>query len=60
VTPLTLGANNKVPGATTANDQDGYSSFFTFTANRAHFTGESCAITADCQTGKTCTAGVCQ
>ena len=60
VTKLTLGANNKVPVATTMSDMDAYSAYLTFTANRAHFTGETCATTADCQTGKTCTAGTCQ
>jgi cysteine-rich repeat protein len=60
VTPLALGANNKVPNATTMNDMDGYSAYFTFAANRAHFTGETCATTADCQAGKTCTNTTCQ
>jgi hypothetical protein len=38
---------------------DAYSAYFTFTANRAHFTGETCAVTTDCQSGKTCNGGVC-
>jgi cysteine-rich repeat protein len=60
VTPLALGAGNKVPVATTMNDSDAYSSYLTFTANRAHFTGESCTATAQCQAGLTCTGGVCK
>jgi hypothetical protein len=60
VMPLSLGPGNKVPSATTMNDMDAYSSYLTFTANRAHFTGETCAATSDCQTGKTCTGGVCK
>ncbi len=59
VQPLALGANNKV--TVPAGDTDAYSSHWTFNANRAHFTGESCATLADCQTGKTCSAGgACQ
>jgi cysteine-rich repeat protein len=60
VTPLALGAGNKVPVATTMNDDDAYSSYLTFTANRAHFTGETCTTAAECQTGLTCTGGVCK
>jgi len=61
VTPLTLGAGNKVPNSVTANDQDAYSSYLTFTANRAHFTGETCTASSQCQTGQTCsTSGICQ
>ncbi len=59
VTPLALGTGNKVPSATTTGDTDAYSSYLTFTANRAHFTGETCAMTTDCQAGQTCTTGVC-
>jgi hypothetical protein len=59
VQTLSLGANNKVTQST-ANNSDAYSAFLTFTANRAHFTGETCAMTTDCQTGKTCTGGHCQ
>ena len=51
--PLSLGAGNKVQQNVSA-DQDAYSAYLTFTANRAHFTGETCTVTADCQTGKTC------
>jgi cysteine-rich repeat protein len=36
---LTLGAGNKVPTNQTIGNLDGYSSFFTFAANRAHATG---------------------
>jgi hypothetical protein len=31
-----------------------------FNANRAHITGETCAVTADCQTGKICVSGTCK
>jgi hypothetical protein len=58
VQPLALGPLNKVtvpPG-----DNDAYSSFWTFGANRAHFTGQTCYAATDCQTGKTCNAaGTC-
>jgi cysteine-rich repeat protein len=58
ITVLHAGAMNKV--TVPAGDGDAYSSYQTFTANRAHFTGESCASTAQCQTGQTCpAAGVC-
>jgi cysteine-rich repeat protein len=59
VRPLMLGANNKVATDLTG-DTDAYSSFFTFTANRAHASGESCAVTGDCQAGQTCTSMVCR
>ncbi len=36
---LTLGAGNKVPSAQTTGNDDAYSSYMTFTANRAHVTG---------------------
>ena len=55
---LTLGANNKV--TLPANDNDAYSLFLTFTANRAHLTGETCTVAADCQNGTTCVSGTCQ
>ncbi len=58
VQKLVIGANLKVTPAPTS-DMDAYSSYLTFTANRAHFSGESCTITSECQTGKTCTAGTC-
>jgi cysteine-rich repeat protein len=60
VKTLTLGTGNKVPTAQTTGDNDAYSSYMKFDANRAHITGESCSITADCQTGKTCVSGTCQ
>jgi hypothetical protein len=47
---LTVGANKKVT-VTAANGTDAYSAYLTFTANRAHLTGETCAVTSDCQTG---------
>lgn len=59
VTPLTLGANNKV-SQDVSNDDDAYSAYLVFTTNRAHFTGETCVATSDCQTGKTCSGGVCK
>ena len=40
-----------------ASDADAYSSYWTFAANRAHFTGQTCLATSNCQIGKTCTAG---
>ncbi len=60
VTALTLNATTHKVNQATANDDDAYSAYLTFTANRAHFTGQTCAATTDCQTGKTCTAGVCK
>lgn len=55
------GPFNKVTQNVTA-DADAYSAYLQFAANRAHFTGQTCAVTADCQAGKTCPAGggVCQ
>jgi cysteine-rich repeat protein len=61
---LTVGANKKV-NVTAANGNDAYSAYLTFSANRAHLTGETCLVTSDCQTGKMCvgamgtTAGAC-
>jgi cysteine-rich repeat protein len=60
VTPLALGAGNKVPVAVTMSDDDAYSAYFKFDANRQHFTGQICTATAECQTGKTCISGTCQ
>jgi hypothetical protein len=57
-TTLVVGANNKVQ-LTSADSNDAYSSAFTFAANRAHFTGETCQTTSQCQSGQTCTSGVC-
>jgi hypothetical protein len=37
---LTLGAGNKVPDSQVTGNTRGYSSFFTFTANRGHATGK--------------------
>jgi cysteine-rich repeat protein len=56
VMKLSLGTNNKV-AQNVAGDDDAYSAYLTFTANRAHFTGETCTVTTDCQTGKTCPTG---
>jgi hypothetical protein len=60
VRALTLGAGNKVPTSQITGNVDAYSSYLTFTANRAHATGETCTVTADCQTGLTCTSNVCR
>jgi cysteine-rich repeat protein len=60
VTHLSLGANNKVPTSATNGDEDGYSSYMTFGANRAHFTGQVCTANTDCQTGQTCNSGTCK
>jgi cysteine-rich repeat protein len=57
---LTLGALNKVPLTLTTGNDDAYSSYMKWNANRAHITGEACTATSDCQAGKTCTGGVCQ
>jgi cysteine-rich repeat protein len=57
---LTLGANNKVPTTQTTGNKDAYSSYLSFTANRSHLTGETCSVTTDCQSGKTCNNGTCQ
>jgi len=60
VQPLTLGPGNKVPVSQTNGNNDAYSTYMKFDANRTHITGESCAVTSDCQTGKACTASTCQ
>lgn len=60
VKTLALGAGNKVAASQTTGDLDAYSAYLTFDAKRQHITGETCAATADCQTGKTCMAGVCK
>jgi hypothetical protein len=57
---LTLGALNKVPLTLTTGNDDAYSSYMKWNANRAHITGETCTATSDCQAGKTCTGGLCQ
>jgi cysteine-rich repeat protein len=57
---LTLGTGNKVPSSQTTGNGDAYSAYLKFAVNRAHFTGENCAQTTDCQTGKTCVGGACQ
>jgi cysteine-rich repeat protein len=60
VQTLTLGAGNKVPSGQTTGNNDAYSAYMKFDTNRAHITGENCAQTSDCQTGKTCMGGTCQ
>jgi cysteine-rich repeat protein len=60
VTPLSLGAGNKVPSTQTTRNKDAYSAYFKFDGNRAHFTTQTCTATTDCQSGKTCQTGVCR
>jgi cysteine-rich repeat protein len=60
VQPLTIGAGNKVPAAQSMNNNDAYSAYLKFNVNRVRITGESCAQTTDCQTGKTCVGSICQ
>jgi cysteine-rich repeat protein len=57
-TPLTLGANNKV--TVPQGDNDSFSAYLKFAANRVHFTGQTCNVAGDCQTGQACDAGRCQ
>lgn len=57
---LTLGTGNKVPQNLVTGNDDAYSAYLTFTANRAHLTGQTCAAASDCQTGKACLNGTCQ
>jgi cysteine-rich repeat protein len=57
---LTLGTGNHVMASQLAGNTDSYSSWFSFTANRVHATGENCAAATDCQTGQACsTTGIC-
>jgi hypothetical protein len=58
VQKLNVGGKKKV--TVPANDTDAYSAYLTFAMERMHFSGESCTGTAQCQTGQTCTAGVCK
>jgi cysteine-rich repeat protein len=58
VTPLTAGAGNKV--TVPQGDNDAYSSYLEFTANRVHLTGQTCSAANQCQTGQVCDAGRCQ
>jgi hypothetical protein len=51
---------HKVPASATSANNDAYSAYLKFDANRSHFTGETCLVATDCQAGKTCTAGRCQ
>jgi hypothetical protein len=60
VKALSVGGTLHKVTQTTAGDKDAYSSYLTFAANRAHFTGETCATTADCQSGTTCQTNVCK
>jgi cysteine-rich repeat protein len=60
VQPLSLDGTTHKVTQDVAMDFDGYSSYFLFNATRAHFTGQTCDVTAECQTGQTCTAGVCE
>ncbi|APR78590.1 Multiple EGF-like-domain protein 3 precursor [Minicystis rosea] len=54
------GTLNKIPQASITGNDDAYSAYMKFDANRAHFTGTNCTATTDCQTGKTCVNNVCQ
>jgi hypothetical protein len=56
---LSLGGSINTVTPSPSGDMDAYSAYLTFTANRAHFTGETCSTTSQCQTGKTCTNGAC-
>jgi hypothetical protein len=59
LTPTT--GTHKVPTSQTQGNLDAYSIYLNFEANRAHFTGQTCASAADCQTGQACAAsGTCQ
>ncbi|HLK35344.1 MAG TPA: DUF4215 domain-containing protein [Polyangiaceae bacterium] len=60
VRTLSLGAGNKVPASQSAGNQDAYSAYLKFDTLRAHISGETCAATSDCQTGKSCVGNVCQ
>jgi cysteine-rich repeat protein len=60
VTPLSLGAGNKVPSNLSTGNKDAYSSYFKFDGNRAHFTTQTCTATIDCQAGLTFQIGVCK
>lgn len=60
ITTLTLGADNKVSAAQTSGNNDAYSAYFKFNANRAHLTGQKCTQTSDCQTGLSCVSELCQ
>jgi hypothetical protein len=59
VQTLSAGSNKKVT-LPEVPDNDAYSAFLQFEANRAHFTAESCTMTTVCQTGQTCTSSVCK
>lgn len=55
---LSPGAGKKVTPP--ANDGDAYSAYLTFATTRARFSGEYCTATAQCQTGQTCSSGLCK
>ncbi len=57
---LTLGADNKVPADQTAGNQDAFSAYLQFSANRAHLTGENCTVTADCRADQICVNKICE
>jgi cysteine-rich repeat protein len=59
VVNLTVGAGGKVT-VPTADQDEAYSAYLQFAADRAHFTGESCTTATQCQSGQACTAGVCK
>jgi hypothetical protein len=59
VVTLKVGASKKVT-IPTGDEDEAYSAYLQFAANRAHFTGESCTTPSQCQAGQACTAGVCK
>jgi cysteine-rich repeat protein len=59
VQALTAGTGHKVTVPAAAGTE-AYSAYLQFAANRAHFTAESCTATTTCQTGQSCTSGVCK
>jgi cysteine-rich repeat protein len=50
---LTVSATGHHVTNVAANMNEAYSSFFTFTANRAHASGEVCTMPSECQAGQT-------
>jgi len=59
VQALTAGTGHKVT-VPAAAETEAYSAYLQFAANRAHFTAESCTAMTTCQTGQTCTSGICK
>jgi cysteine-rich repeat protein len=59
VATLKVGSSKKVT-IPTGDEDEAYSAYLQFAANRAHFTGESCTTASQCQSGQACTASVCK